>query len=168
MVSGQKFPNGLVGDSNGLIYVPSSMLGGIDVYQPQPNGDLTKIDYINLYYGIDNLSVDSNGDIFAAVFPDPLRFFKSATDPYNPDIRPASAGLRISKTSSGYEVSKAIEDGLGEVLPGSTTIVHDAKTGRLFMSGTSDVMYLYCNQLLTVIGIFSPFITVCDPNEVVG
>jgi arylesterase/paraoxonase len=122
------------------------MLGGISVYKPQTNGDLTMIDYIKLGYGIDNLSFDAKGDMLAAVFPAPLRFFKSSTDPYNADLSPPSAALRVSKTSSGYKVSKAIEDGLGEALPGSTTVLHDAKTGRLFMGGMFDAKLHYYNH----------------------
>lgn len=137
------------------------MLGSIDVYKPELDGELTKVDHIDIGYSIDNLSVDARGDVYAAVLPYPLRFFQSSMDPYN--ITPPSTVFKIRITSSGYNVTKAIEDKFGEVLPGTTTAVHDAKTGRLFMSGMSisDVI----GPLLTaILGIFSPFITVCEPN----
>lgn len=44
------------------------------------------------------------------------------------------------------EVKKVLEDWEGEVLPGATAVVHDAKTGRVFLSG-----------------VVSPFVTVCEP-----
>lgn len=46
-----------------------------------------------------------------------------------------AAALRIKKQEDGnYMVEKIIEDGAGDVLSGVTTVVHDAKTGRLFFS----------------------------------
>jgi hypothetical protein len=43
-----------------------------------------------------------------------------------------------------YLVEKVLEDD-GSVLPGSTTAVHDAETGRIFLSG-----------------IMSPYIAICE------
>jgi arylesterase/paraoxonase len=43
--------------------------------------------------------------------------------------------MRVRKTLNGYEVIKILEDGKGEILPAATTVVHDAVTGRLFLSG---------------------------------
>lgn len=136
MASGLKFPNGLVKGLDGLIYVPSSLLGMIDVYQPQPNGNLVKVDSIDGGYALDNLSVDRDGTIFAAAFPDAFKLMASSKDPYNKNA-PATALKVISKAEGGYEVTKAIEDGLGEILPGATTVIHDSTTGRLFLSGKS-------------------------------
>lgn len=134
VASGLKYPNGLARGTDGLIYVPSSLLGVIDVYEPKPNGDLVKVHSIDAGYAVDNLAVDREGHIYAAAITDPIKFFSAARDPYNKHT--PAGGLKIVRKADGqYEVSKAIEDGLGEVLPGATTVVHDAKNGRLFLSG---------------------------------
>lgn len=81
--------------------------------------------------------MDRDGTIFAAAIPNAIKFFGANYDPYNKDT-PTTA-LRIVKKSAGnYEVNKAIEDGLGEILPGATTVLRDAKTGRLFFSSKFD------------------------------
>jgi hypothetical protein len=46
-----------------------------------------------------------------------------------------------------FDVRKVLEDGAGIVLPGSTAVVHDVKTGKLFMGGVG-----------------SPFMAVCAPK----
>ncbi len=38
------------------------------------------------------------------------------------------------------EWEKVLEDRDGEVLPGTTTAIHDAKTGRLFLSSKVDAV----------------------------
>ncbi|KAH8199844.1 hypothetical protein TruAng_006014 [Truncatella angustata] len=136
VASSLKFPNGLAKGGDGRIYVPSSMLGLIDIFQPQINGDLVKVDSINANYVLDNLSPDRNGNIYAAAIPDAMKFFAANKDPLNKNA-PTTA-LKITKNAKGqYEVSKEIEDGMNEVLPGATTVLHDYKTGRLFFSGES-------------------------------
>ncbi|KZL65740.1 serum paraoxonase arylesterase [Colletotrichum tofieldiae] len=144
-----RYPNGLVRGRDGLIYVPSAMAGGVQVYKVLPEDDgLQKVAEIPVPYSIDNLSVDGKGDIYAAVFPRGIEILQAAKDPLN--ISPKSAAVRIRKEGEGegvYVWEKVIEDGAGEVLPGSTVVVHDAKTGRLFFGG-----------------VVSPFIAVCEPK----
>ncbi|KAK7419664.1 hypothetical protein QQZ08_010750 [Neonectria magnoliae] len=144
-VGGLSFPNGLVRGLDGLIYVPSSLLGTVDVFRVLPDNALGKVETIPVGFSLDNLSVDKNGDIFVAAFPVGLEVYKAYKDPYNAHA-PATA-LRIRKQEGGYVVEKIIEDALGEALPVATTVLHDAKTGRLFLSS-----------------VISPFITVCDPK----
>ncbi|KXH66234.1 hypothetical protein CSAL01_11699 [Colletotrichum salicis] len=140
-----RMPNGLVRGLDGLIYVPSSMAGGVQVVEVLSNDNgLKKVADIPVPYSIDNLSVDSKGDIYAAIFPRGIEILQAAKDPLN--ARPKSGAVRIRKEGEGvYVWEKIIEDGAGEVLPGSTTVVHDAKTGRLFFGGVT-----------------SPFIAVCE------
>ncbi|KAL5352269.1 hypothetical protein ACLOAV_002216 [Pseudogymnoascus australis] len=145
VVDGLSFPNGLVRGLDGLFYVPSSMSGRIGVYSLSSAG-LTKTDEIEVGMPIDNLSVDANGDIFAAAFPDSLKLVK--------EVR-KSAGLvvpgtvwQIRKVSSesdesgkekgsitgNYRVWKVLEDRDGKVMPSAMTVaVHDSKTGRIFL-----------------------------------
>ncbi|KAK1449899.1 hypothetical protein CMEL01_07235 [Colletotrichum melonis] len=145
-----RMPNGLVRGLDGLIYVPSSMAGGVQVFEVLSGNDgngLKKVVDIPVPYAIDNLSVDGKGDIYAAIFPRGIEILQAAKDPLN--ARPKSAAVRIRKEGDGvYVWEKIIEDGLGEVLPGTTTVVHDAKTGRLFFGGVT-----------------SPFIAVCEPKN---
>lgn len=147
VVPGQNFPNGLTKGHDGLLYVPSSLLGTIDVYQPQPGGDLTRLQTIETGYSLDNLRPDRDGHIFAAAITNAIKFFAAMSDPYNKTT--PTAGLRVTKNAAGrYEVTKVVEDGLGEVLPGATTVLHDATTGRIFLSGVG-----------------SPYIAVCDRKQ---
>ncbi|EHY53738.1 hypothetical protein ABEF92_006292 [Exophiala dermatitidis] len=149
VASGFKFPNGLLLASDGLLYVPSAAIGGITVFEPLPDGSLKKVHYIDLDYPMDNLSEDANGDIFAAGFPKIAEVLTAFDDPLK---AVASATVwRVRRLNRNvpdkyeYELFKVIEDADGEVLPIMTTVIHDASTGRLFMSG-----------------VVSPFITVCE------
>ncbi|KAI1008924.1 hypothetical protein LB504_001954 [Fusarium proliferatum] len=139
-----QFPNGLVIKDN-ILYLPDSITGRLYIYQILPNKDLEKLDEVNLGYGVDNASVDENGDIWIAAFPIGVEIFKAYDDPFN--AHPPSAVLRVRKIKGEYVVEKMLEDAEGEVLPAATTVVHDAKTGRLFLSS-----------------VISPFIAVCEPK----
>jgi hypothetical protein len=73
-------------------------------------------------------------------------------DPYK-EISPATV-FRIRKVKSAgqedkleYEVKKVIEDKEAEVINGATTVVHDVKSGRLFLGGA-----------------VAPFIVICEPR----
>ncbi|SPN98456.1 related to serum paraoxonase/arylesterase [Cephalotrichum gorgonifer] len=143
---GHKFPNGLA-QHGGSLYVPGSAVGGVQVFRIGEDGDLTKIEDIPIDYGLDNLSVDANGDLYLAAFPKGVEIFKAFADPFN--ARPPSTVIRIRKGDDGKHTwEKVLEDAHGEALPGSTTALHDAKTGRLFLSS-----------------VISPFITVCEPRS---
>ncbi|KAK8073507.1 hypothetical protein PG994_004406 [Apiospora phragmitis] len=135
--SGLSWPNGLVQNHHdGRLYVPSSMLGTIDVYAPAKNGSLhVKVDTVDVGYSLDNLMVDKDGDVWAAVFPVAKDLGAAFDDPYG-SHGIAAAAMRIRKVPNGggYEVDKVLEDGFGEVLPMTTSVVHDATTGRLFFS----------------------------------
>jgi hypothetical protein len=145
-----KFPNGLARGRDGLFYVPSTVDGQIRVLALQPDKTLRLIDTIHVGMPLDNISPDANGDMYVAGFPNLLQSVKGLGDPYN-EISPATI-WRIRKTvdagkggvkSVDYRVEKVIEDREGKVLSGSTTVRHDVKTGRLFVSGKSMVMVLF-------------------------
>lgn len=106
---------------------------------------------------IDNLSVDSNGDVFAAGFPDSLALLAAIEDPWN--VFPPSTVWRVRSVPEGtgnagqkaaFEVTKVLEDREGRFLGTTTTAVHDVKTGMFFLGGVT-----------------SPFLTVCEAREVV-
>ena len=135
VAEGLKFPNGLVRGNDDLIYVPSSTHGDIKVYERLPNRTLHQIDEILTGYALDNINVDRKGDLYVSIFPRGIDVLKAFNDPWG--SKAASAAIRITKGEDGYKMEKIIEDGFGEVLPASTTVVHDAKTGRLFFSSKS-------------------------------
>jgi arylesterase / paraoxonase len=149
-------PNGLIRGLDGLIYVPSSVDGRIRVFQTGDNLTLLKVNEIKVPLPIDNLSVDKNGDIYAAGIPKIYLLSESSKDPFNVDspttvfrIRKSVQGEEKEKspnweTNTEYIVEKVVEDD-GSVLPGSTTVVHDAETGRIFLSG-----------------VMSPYIAICE------
>ncbi|PTD06831.1 hypothetical protein FCULG_00006500, partial [Fusarium culmorum] len=129
--SSLKFPNGLAIHGNTL-YVPDSIRGTLTIYNILPNKDLKKVDEIKLNYGLDNVSIDENGDLWIAAFPVGIEIYKANKDPYN--AHPPSAVLRVRKVDGEWKVDKVLEDKDGEVLPAATTALHDAKTGRIFLS----------------------------------
>ncbi|EEY16610.1 conserved hypothetical protein [Verticillium alfalfae VaMs.102] len=148
---------------DGLLYVPSVGTGGIHVYRILEDHNIKHVQEIKTGYSIDNLSVDQHGDIFVAAFPVAFDMLKAFDDPRNSS--PAAAVLRVSKGEKGYTVDKVLEDARGEVLPAATTALHDAKTGRLFLSSESLAKSTAYFRLLTSSGVISPFIAVCEPKR---
>jgi arylesterase/paraoxonase len=156
--TGFAVPNGLVRGRDGLIYVPSTVLGVIDIFSLGQDHMLAKIDTIKIGMPIDNLSVDKHGDIFAASFPRLYQVFNQANNAFG--IHPAASVFRIKRVGKGYhgtgrkghleghdaeyEVELVMEDD-GSVLPSATVAVHDSEMGRFFLGG-----------------VLSPFITICE------
>lgn len=116
-------------------------------------------DTIEIGYPIDNLSIDSEGDIFVASFPrlhemvDTFKnhsmsasttIFKVSRDEER--VKGAPKRQNIEAFDGDYIVEKILEDD-GSLLSGSTTAVHDPKTGRLFLSG-----------------VIQPNVVVCEPR----
>ena len=138
VAKGYQFPNGLLRSRHdGLLYVPSSFGEGVFVYRTLPSGDLEQVTLIDIPWSLDNLSEDANGDIYAAAFPKPIEALTAFIDPEFKTYSTAAV-LRIRKderAEGGYVWDKILEDGERVVLPSTTTVVHDAKTGRLFLSG---------------------------------
>lgn len=138
-----KFPNGLTRGLDGLYYVPSAIDGKVRFFKLDTEyNTLRPLGIINVGMPLDNISPDANGDLYAAAFPDLIQAGKAFADPYN-EISPVTI-WRIRKTvdrrdgvvvSVGYRVEKVLEDRESKVLSGSTTVRHDVKTGRLFISG---------------------------------
>lgn len=89
---------------------------------------------------IDNFSVDKNGDIWAPGFPDSGRFLEHVADPWHVDA--PTTVWRFKKGQGGYEVRKMVEDREAKVVSGATTVAHDVRTGRLFMSGKCSSEFL--------------------------
>jgi arylesterase/paraoxonase len=158
--SGLNFPNGLVKGQDGLIYVPSSIDRTVDVFSLGEDHMLKHVNRIMVGLPLDNLSVDKNGDIFAAAFPQIYKWMKSSKDPFA--LAPPTAVMKITR-GKGYEgsgrkghleheeadyyVEKVFEDD-GSVLPCSSVAVHDTETGRFFLGGP-----------------VSPYIAICETRR---
>jgi hypothetical protein len=98
---------------------------------------------------IDNLNIDSAGSIWAPGVPKAKPMFRALETGEKMDI--PSTIFRIRNLGNNmaprFDVEKVLEDGAGMDLPGSTAVVHDVRTGKLFMGGVA-----------------SAFITVCTPK----
>lgn len=91
---------------------------------------------------MDNLSLDQHtGDIYAAAFPKVSEVMKGFDAPIG--FAAPSTAIRVRKLDGQlkWEWEKTIEDGDGAVMPVSTTVIRDGKTGRLFMSGEFVLFY---------------------------
>ncbi|KAM3071625.1 hypothetical protein ACMFMG_009498 [Clarireedia jacksonii] len=149
---GIRFPNGIAKDKNNRYYVASSVTGKITVHALYPNGTFSQLNKIDIGMPLDNLSVDANGDIYAAGFPDVVALVNGMNGA--PDAGIPAAVFRVRGVRDGdgygkmrYEVKKVLEDIDASVLPMTTTAVHDVKTGRLFLGG-----------------VLSSFMAVCEPR----
>ncbi|PSS05122.1 hypothetical protein BD289DRAFT_419557 [Coniella lustricola] len=162
--SGHGYPNGLIYSAvDGHIYLPCSSEGGIKVLKSSIsqedatrtlNGSnkslLEALDKIDFPYVVDNLSEDKNGVIWAAVLPRGIEIMRQFDQPFR--HFPSATVFKITRIleestewNGTYAVEKVLEDRDGAILPGTTTVVHDVATKKLFLSG-----------------VVSPFITVCE------
>lgn len=149
---GLAMPNGLwMGRQDGLLYVPSTASGRINVYRPSASGDgeLNLIEEIRVGVPLDNISEDAEGVFWVAGIPRLLDAMPVFDDPLRTEGVPTSI-FRISKRNekgrTGYVILKALEDGKGEVLPLVTTVVHDVKTGRLFVGSVVKDFIAVCER----------------------
>lgn len=159
-----QFPNGLAVGRDGLVYVPNTISPRIDVFSLTENHLLNPVTTISAPFPIDNLSVDKNGDIYAASFPKLHMMIKHQAKPF--ELTSPSTVVRIRRAGKGYEgkgrqghlgmegekgeylVEEVLEDD-GAIVNGATIAVHDVETGRIFIGGAS-----------------APWITVCETRGV--
>jgi len=147
VVSGLRGSNGLASNGNGTYYV-GSILGEIQSFERQKDNSLTEVDYIKLDRGIDNLSLDADGALYAGGFPkmfDTLKHFESA------DHKAASSALRITKNTGHdsffgekYKVDTVFEDD-GSLMPPLMSVAVDAQRNRMFLHGLTCPHLLICD-----------------------
>ena len=103
--------------------------------QLQDGLTMKELHIIKLGMPVDNLSIDGNGDIYAAGFPKILKVLEAFKKPY--ETRSPSTIWRIRRVGLGldYEVRRILEDKEATIVRGLTVAVHDVKTGRLFLGG---------------------------------
>ncbi|KAJ7098239.1 calcium-dependent phosphotriesterase [Mycena epipterygia] len=133
--------------NNDTFYVADCLFGGINVLERQSNNDLLKTHTILTDRTLDNLSVDSDGVVFAAGFPHVFAMFKHMKDPSQPSPSSALAIARNTGPGSFYgekfKVTKVFEDD-GSLASGTTCVVHDATRGRLFLHGLASPHLTVC------------------------
>ena len=132
--AGFTMPNGLVRGADGLFYIPSSFIDNIRVMALQDDNTLKQVDVIHLGMPVDNLSVDENGDIWAAAFPKVMRFLDTFGDPHGIDS-PSTIWKITRKAEGGYSTTKVLEDRDAGFVAGATVAVHDVRSGKIFVGG---------------------------------
>jgi hypothetical protein len=166
------FPNGLVRGRDGLMYVPFSAAPFIAVYRFAQDDSLEEVIRIRLGMPVDNLSVDSAGDIWAAGIPRMLELMGAVLEPFKKTS--PSTVLRIRRTGDEYLVDKVLEDAQAEVVSGATTAVFDRRSERLFVGGKREYLHDTPSRgdddlVLTVAnlapGAATPFLAECKARE---
>ncbi|KAJ6586819.1 hypothetical protein DFH09DRAFT_1141619 [Mycena vulgaris] len=140
--------NGIArGPNNDTIFVANSIGGGITVLERQSDNALLKTHSIPTDRGLDNLSIDTEGVIWAAGLPSTLGIINHLANPSV--LSPSSAHSIARNTGSGsfygekFKVTKVFEDD-GTLATGTTTVVHDAKRRRLFLHGIAAPHLVVC------------------------
>ncbi|CAD6439837.1 d2e48381-ef00-44f2-b72b-3f08d3d74d6b [Sclerotinia trifoliorum] len=161
--SGISGPNGLVTGRDGLIYVPNTHIHEIQIFSFTERRTLLKLDTLQTPYLVDNMSVDENGDIIGASFPQVYKWAQSLNDR---SVKAPTAAVRIrrkgadfermmregirkgkdlGKSTDGYAVEILVEDD-GTLLSAATTAIHDVRTGKLYLGGITTPFVMTCEM----------------------
>ncbi|RAL61233.1 hypothetical protein DID88_010312 [Monilinia fructigena] len=148
--SNLRVPNGIALGHDNLLYVPSSISGQIQLFSLEAEQRLKKVDTIQVPYPINDISVDKNGDIYAATVPVLHKAIKGSR---KAETKIPSAVFRIMKLGEmgegegwGWNVVKLMEDD-GSTLPVTTVAVHDTQTGKMFLGGALDPFISVCEKI---------------------
>ncbi|KAJ7262287.1 hypothetical protein B0H12DRAFT_1201416 [Mycena haematopus] len=140
--------NGIVrATNNDTFYVANSLAGGVTVFQRQSDNVLLKTHTIPTDRGLDNLSMDTDGVIWAAGFPDAFAMARHIADPSK--LSPTSAHSIAKNTGPGsfygenFKVTKVFENN-GTLASGTTSVVHDVKRKRLYLHGLASPHLTVC------------------------
>ncbi|OCH86368.1 calcium-dependent phosphotriesterase [Obba rivulosa] len=148
-VAADKLPssNGLAWDrKTDTFYVGSTPRGTIGVFERQSDNTLAFKDAVTIGQVMDNLSVDSEGAVWAATFPKSLRVLKRFRDTVT---NAPSAAFRVSfdnvTTSSGgkHEIERVLEDD-GSIVGVATSVAHDPRRGLVFLHGLTSPRLAVC------------------------
>ncbi|KAF8664369.1 hypothetical protein AX16_000741 [Volvariella volvacea WC 439] len=151
VATGMLSNNGIVrgaGAHNNSIYVANSFVAQLNVFERDNDDGLILTDVIETDRGMDNLSVDENGAIWALGFPRLLDIFRHIS---NSSSLVATSALRISANTGHsayfgekYVVDKVFEDD-GTIVSGGTSVVHDARRHILYFHGLSSASMSVCH-----------------------
>lgn len=140
--------NGIAKAPNGTVYVANWIAGGLTILEEQADNTLVVKDFVPTDRPMDNLSVDSNGFVWAAGFPSVFHLFKHLS---NPSVPCPSSALRFSINTntqevafgSKYKVEKAFEDD-GIRASGITSVAYDAERNHLYLHGLASPNLAVC------------------------
>ncbi|KAF9268909.1 serum paraoxonase/arylesterase [Marasmius fiardii PR-910] len=147
VAKGMRNLNGITQAPNGTIYVASTLGKTLRIFDRQEDNSIVLTDVIPCETSLDNLSIDTDGVVWGAGFPNGLIMAKHMQTPSIPAPSVAwKFGINTGPSSfygEKFKVERAFEDS-GDLAMGSTTVVHDAQRGLVFMHG-----------------IVAPWLTVC-------
>ena len=92
---GFHMPNGITRGHDGLFYVVQGVAGKVSVHELVDDGEFRRVSEVDTGIVMDNLSVDSEGNIIAAAFPDLMGLVEAFDHPE--DMAVATTILRIKK-----------------------------------------------------------------------
>ncbi|KAF9527376.1 hypothetical protein CPB83DRAFT_403804 [Crepidotus variabilis] len=143
--------NGIAMAENRTFYVANAINGGVTILEEQMDHTLVMTDVISIDRGIDNLSVDSEGHVWAASFPKALKlFFTYLNDPTIPapsSVHRFSINTNPKEIPYGikYKADKVFEDE-GPVASGATSAAYDTERKLLFISGLASPHLTVCKM----------------------
>lgn len=137
------------------ILVSSTMRGTVSVFSLSnstqdknlPAPQLHHEQDIKIGMFVDNLSVDKNGDVYVAAFPNVHQLLEAMDRDEEMDI--GSTVWKLGKRDEGeggeWVSEKVLEDIEGRVLHGSTSAVFDVKSGSYWLSGVASRFVVVCS-----------------------
>jgi len=140
--------NGIVRRGENDIFVVSCAKGSVNRYVTRADGTLAFRERIYVGRCIDNLTVDAEGSIYAAAFPDAHKIFERVLK--NTPIEVPAAVYKISSpgiesaTESASRVERIFEDDGRIAEGGITTSAYDNRLKRLYLTGVMTPRVLSC------------------------
>ncbi|KAF8312468.1 calcium-dependent phosphotriesterase [Clavulina sp. PMI_390] len=148
-VAGLPGTNGLVKTQDGTIWVASTSDGYIRGFSQQADNSLALVEKVYVGRLMDNLTVDTNGNIYAAVVVgSPLEADTFFADPIHNRMRSAAYNISLNTGRDAYfgekwKVEKIFEDD-GQLMSGVTTAFYDPKAKLMYYSGAFAPWSLVC------------------------
>jgi len=137
------YANGLaLSDDGNTVYATATVGNNLRVYKrDSETGILEEINDIDLDTGVDNIDVDSEGNIWAGCLPKLLSFVEYSKDPTNPAKVAPSQVLKIIPSEKGYTV-REIYLNTGEEISGCSSAARFRN--RLLIGASYDDHFLDC------------------------
>ena len=135
---GLRFANGITASSDGKrVYVAETAAQTLRIFdRDESSGVLSEVDQVALPAAPDNLTVDSNGDVWVAALPKPLSVPAHGANPK------AKAPSEIIRISEGGEAETVYRDD-GSELSASTAAARTG--GKLLIGALYDEKFLICD-----------------------
>ncbi|KAF9050334.1 hypothetical protein BJ165DRAFT_1414176 [Panaeolus papilionaceus] len=138
--------NGIAAASNGTLYVASTPGGYVTSLEKQSDNSLVVSDTIKTGYALDNLSLDADGQLWAATIPQMLKIMKHIENGSKSPVAVARISINTGVNAfygEKYRVENVFEDD-GTVMSGLTSAAYDSKRGKLFMHGLVSPKFVVC------------------------